>query len=303
MSLDAVRPEKIQKRFKALFYGGPGLGKTLTSIKFPRPYVFDTEGGCENEEYVDILSKEEGSVLKTLDTHQILSNIQSLRTQKHPFKTVVLDSISYLYQALLEEADSNPSIKEGFGGYYRYANKFIKKIILNLLKLDMNVIIICHSKDKYKVNSREMEIEERVPDGPKDLSHMFDLVLEICMNDRKSFKSVALVKKSRIRNFIEGDVINFNFQEISEKYGAETFIKDAVPVKMATDQQVQTLQKMIEILRIPFETTHKWLKKAQVENFREMESGKIQKCIDHLKPKMEVVSVSEEEDIKISANQ
>lgn len=282
MSLDAVKPSKIQKRFKALFYGGPGLGKTLTAIKFPRPYVIDTEGGCENDEYVEILEKEEGALLKTLDSQLILSNIKSLLTEKHQYKTLVIDSLTYLYQSLLEEADANPRISEGFGGYYKYANKYIKKLILNVLKLDMNVIVICHSKDKYKVNGKEMDVEDRIADGPKDLGHMFDIALEISRNGNISSLSYANIKKSRVKGLKEGETIQFNYNEISSRYGKETFIKDSVPVKLATEEQVSQIENLIESLEIPFSTTNKWLKKANVDSFREMDEKTIIKCIEHL---------------------
>ena len=49
MALRGVKPEKIQKRLKALFYGNSGVGKTTASINFPKPYLIDTEKGAYME--------------------------------------------------------------------------------------------------------------------------------------------------------------------------------------------------------------------------------------------------------------
>jgi GTPase SAR1 family protein len=53
--LRAKKPTTIQKRFKALFYGAAGAGKTTAAIQFPRPYLIDTERGCENDSYTKLL--------------------------------------------------------------------------------------------------------------------------------------------------------------------------------------------------------------------------------------------------------
>ena len=37
MALRGKKPEAIQKRLKALFFGLPGVGKTTAAIQFPRP--------------------------------------------------------------------------------------------------------------------------------------------------------------------------------------------------------------------------------------------------------------------------
>jgi GTPase SAR1 family protein len=42
MALRAKKPEAVEKRLKALFYGSAGVGKTTAAIQFPRPYLIDT---------------------------------------------------------------------------------------------------------------------------------------------------------------------------------------------------------------------------------------------------------------------
>ena len=37
--LRGKKPETIEKRLKALFYGPAGVGKTTCAIQFPKPYL------------------------------------------------------------------------------------------------------------------------------------------------------------------------------------------------------------------------------------------------------------------------
>lgn len=67
MALRAVKPNTVQKRLKALFYGHSGAGKTTAAINFPKPYLIDTEKGSENDQYVKTLTKNGGVVFHTAD--------------------------------------------------------------------------------------------------------------------------------------------------------------------------------------------------------------------------------------------
>ncbi len=42
MALKGKKPHEIEKRLKLLLYGRAGVGKTMTAIQFPQPYVIDT---------------------------------------------------------------------------------------------------------------------------------------------------------------------------------------------------------------------------------------------------------------------
>ena len=43
MALRAKKPETVEKRLKALFYGAAGVGKTTAAIQLSSPYLIDTE--------------------------------------------------------------------------------------------------------------------------------------------------------------------------------------------------------------------------------------------------------------------
>ena len=57
--------------------------------------------------------------------------------------------------------------------------------------------------------------------------------------------------------------------------------------KLATEDQVSELARLIQLLHIQPDITGKWLAKSSAENFNEMPFENIQKCIELLKSRIE----------------
>jgi hypothetical protein len=279
MALRAVKPEKIQKRLKALFYGGAGAGKTTAAISFPKVYLIDTERGAENSQYTNILSKSGGVVFQTSDFDDLMKEVRSLLTEKHEYKTLVIDPLTTLYNDLLDKS----AIKNGtdFGRHYSEANKQIKHLLNLLLRLDMNVIITSHAKNEYGQN---MAVLGQTFDCYKKLDYLFDLVFEI---QKRGSDRVGLIKKSRIETFPDTEHFPFSYDEIAKRYGRDVLERDAVSQELADEPQVKELVRLIELIKVPVEVSQKWLDKACSEKWEEMPKDAIQKCIDHLKSKIQ----------------
>ena len=280
MKLRGVKPEAIEKRLKALFYGAAGVGKTTAAISFPKPYLIDTEKGATNDQYVNILKKSGGMVFQTADFDELMQEVKTLLTVKHEFKTLIIDPLTTLYNDLLDES----ALKNGteFGKHYNEANKRIKHLLNLLLRLDMNVIITCHSKNEYGNN---MTVLGQTYDGYKKLDYLFDLVFEI--QKRSETARVGIIKKSRIETFPGGETFPFSYDEIAKRYGREILEKESVAQQLSDDSQVKEIERLIELMRVPEETFQKWLDKANAETWEEMPYDAIQKCIDHLKSKIQ----------------
>src|ERR1700749_274250 len=110
MGLRGIKPEKIEKRLKALFYGAAGAGKTTAAISFPKPYLIDTEKGAENDQYVKALKKSGGVIFQTSAFEELITEVTALLTEKHEYKTLIIDPLTILYNDLLDKAASNPKI-------------------------------------------------------------------------------------------------------------------------------------------------------------------------------------------------
>lgn len=289
MALKGKKPETIEKRLKAFFYGQAGVGKTTCAIQFPKPYLIDTERGAENDQYVEILEKAGGAIFQTMDFDDLINEIKALLTEKHDYKTVIIDPLTTLYNDLLDKSakllketskDKDATGTE-FGRHYTEANKQMKHLLKLLLRLDMNVIITAHAKNEY---SSDMKVMGQTYDCYKKLDYLFDLVFEI---QKRGKERVGIVKKSRIKTFGDAEQFPFNYEEIAHRYGRHILEREAAVEVLATPEQVTELKRLITLLKVSEETTQKWLDKANAETFDEMQSNQIAACISTLNSKIQ----------------
>jgi len=274
MALRGIKPTTVKKRLKALFYGPAGVGKTTAAIHFPKPYLIDTEKGATNDQYVKILDKNGGAYFYTGDFDEILKEVKALLTEEHPYKTLIIDPLTTIYNDLLDKS----ALKNGtdFGRHYSEANKQIKHLLNLLIRLDMNVIITSHAKNEYGQN---MSVLGQTFDCYKKLDYLFDLVFEI---QKRGKDRIGITKKSRIEALPDGDSFPFSYGEIANKYGKEILEKDSVSQKLASDEQIAQLKHLIDLYKEPAEIVSKWLAKAQAETLEELPEEVTIKIINHL---------------------
>lgn len=282
MALRAKKPENIQKRLKAFFYGSAKVGKTTAAIQFPKPYLIDTERGAENNKYVKLLEKREGVIFQTNDFDEVVKEVTSLLTEKHEFKTLIIDPMTIIYDDLLEKWSAK--VGTDYGKHLGPAAKQMKNLYSLLLRLDMNVIITSHAKTEYKMVGKELTLIGNTFDCYKKMDYMFDLILEI---QKRGKERVAMIKGTRLEGFKEDETFQFTYEEICNRYGADVLERDCVAAQLSTPAQIKEMKHLIELLHIPKETIDKMLKKEEVEDFEYMSTEYIQKCIEHFKSKIQ----------------
>jgi hypothetical protein len=282
--LRGKKPEAIQKRLKALFYGKAGVGKTMAAIQFPKPYLIDTERGAENQQYINILEKSGGVIFNTGDFDELIKEVKLLLTVKHEYKTLIIDPLTIIYNDLLDKAAAQLSTggKDGteFGRHYGIANKRIKHLLSLLLRLDMNVIITSHAKTEFSSN---LTVIGQTFDCYKKLDYLFDLVLKI---EKTGKDRTAFVEKTRIEGFKEFENFPFSFAEISKRYSLSILEKESVPEILASKEDIIDLKHLIQLLKVSNETVDKWLAKSNSETLDEMKQADIQSIIAWLKNKI-----------------
>src|SRR4051795_11809870 len=143
--LRAKKPEAVTKRLKMFMFGPAGVGKTTAAVQFPASYIIDCERGAEN--YDKLIAGSGGVVFQSSDMNEITAEVKSLLTEKHDFRTLVIDPITPVYNDLLEKSELK--VGSDFGRHYGEANKHMKRLANLILALDMNVIITAHSKKEY----------------------------------------------------------------------------------------------------------------------------------------------------------
>jgi hypothetical protein len=280
--LRAVKPEvKEIGRSKMILYGREKVGKTTFALTFPAVYYIDTEGGAVREQYQEQLAKSGGAYFGqaqgSLDFKTVLEEIETLATEKHGFKTLVIDSFSKLYNTARAIAEEDTKIGAAFGADKREANRPARQLIRWLDKLDMNVILICHKLDQWGGQGKDRQIVGTTFDGYDKLAYELDLLVEAVKvgHDRK-----FMVKASRIMQMPEGLIADLNFSVFAEAFGIAKLTKDQTVYVKATAEQVGQMREIIKRENLSEEKISKWLQTMNCESTFEIPSERAQAFIE-----------------------
>ena len=274
--LRARTPEAVQKRLKLFMYGPAGVGKTTAAIQYPNSYIIDCEKGAEN--YDKLITASGSAVFQTTDMHEVIAEVKSLLTEKHDYRTLVIDPITTVYNDLLEKCELK--VGTDFGRHYGEANKVMKRLANLIMALDMNVVVTAHSKKEYGDN---LKVLGHTFDGWRQLEYWFDLVIELGKKGKKRFAKVA---KTRVDSFPDEDVFEWSYDAVKKRYDIAVLEKPATQVALASPQQVAQIKELLNIVRLPEGTTDKWLAKAGVDVWEDMSTETIQKCIEFVKGRL-----------------
>lgn len=286
MALRAIKPEVVEPgKPKFMVSGRSGVGKSMFALQFPTPYYIDTEGGAVRQQYRETLKasggayfgKEQGSQ----DFGTVIEEIKALATTKHDYKTLVIDSFSHLYNAAASAAEEK--LGNDFGKDKKEANRPSRQMLRWLENIDMTVLLICHSRQKWERRGKEVIDAGTTFDGFDKLEFSLDLWIEAQkMGKVRTF----VVKKSRIATFGEGDEFPLDYKKFSELYGVGLIEKPSAPVEMASESEVKELQSLLSVVKIEQKDIDRWLDKANAENFSELNKKQIASCIAYVRAKL-----------------
>jgi RecA/RadA recombinase len=268
---------------KVLIFGPPGCGKTWTALEFPRVYYIDTEGGASLPHYQERLRKAGGVYLGkedgSNDFREVIREVQSLATTPHDYLTLVIDSFSKLYN--LASAQAELAVGNDYGRDRKEANKPTRQLMTWLERLDMNVVLVCHERDKWVREGGELKSGGKTFDGYDKLEYDLHLALHV-HRPRGAKGSVATVHKTRLKGFQQDAVFPWSFEEFEKRAGHGVMLRPPQPVELATPEQVEQVTNLLGVVKVDDDWEQKALGKAEVERWADMDREKIQKCIDFL---------------------
>lgn len=278
--LKAIHPKSAEpSKPKILIFGKPGVGKTWTSLDFPAVFYCDCEGGATRDHYTDKLAKSGGVYFGpeqgSMTFEGIIEQIQALATEQHPYKTVVIDSISKIYSAEISKEQERLGDKDAFGASKKSATALTRRLISWIDRLDMSVIIIAHEKAEWKAGE---QIGETF-DAYEKLAYELDVTLQII---KQGDSRKARVRKSRLLGFPDSTMFDWSYEEFAKRYGKDVIEKASTQIVLATAQQLRELTELLEITKLPDGQTEKWFTAANVTSFEEMDSAKVDKLIAYM---------------------
>lgn len=282
--LKAVKPETAKPSHpKILVFGKPGVGKTWASLQWPLVYYVDTEGGANLEHYTARLAEAGGVYFGpdqgARDPVTVLEQVQGLATERHPYKTLVIDSISQLWTTIIANEQAKLGSKDAYGASKKPARAYFRQIVVWCEKLDMNVILIAHERDVWGTDGKTGVTY----DGDEKLEYQLHLALNVF---KQGPARLARVGKSRLLSFPEGHTFKWDFDTFADLYGRDVIEREAEPIVLASENQVQEIERLLSIVKIPEEIVEKWKNAANAESWSEFEADKLEKCLTVLRNKL-----------------
>ena len=293
MPLKARKPEiHPNPRLKFLISGKSGVGKTYFALNFPKPYFIDTEGGAKLKEYQEKLIAADGAYMGVKegaqDFYTIIDEIKELATVQHDYKTLIIDSFSKVY--LTYAAIKEEKVGYDFNRDRKEANRPSRQLMRWLEQIDMNVILICHQKDKWEKkptkDKQELVYSGTTYDGYDKIEFDLDLWIEVEMLGKERFYNV---KKSRLPMFPVGEIFALDYKKFVNFYGEDTFNKSTSPITFATQEEIDKLTKYIEILNRPTDEVQGWKVKLNISDWKEATSEQVRNIISILEEKIKEI--------------
>lgn len=287
--LKAREPEEVQPgHSKMLIYGPSGVGKTWFALSFPKPYYLDTEGGADLRHYQQRLKAAGGAYMGpsdgTLDFSAVLSEIQALATEKHGYKTLIIDSLTKLYQMAIALEAEKLGAKDAFGASKKPAIANMRRLVSWIDRLDMNVVLITHEASEWgEVNGQRSEIG-KIPDVWDKVIYEIDLALQC---QKRGPQRMAVIRKSRLLGFPEAECFSLDYSEFASRYGKDFIEAEVKQLVLATEEQVQEIEDLLDSVRVEPDFMEKCLKKANADNLTELNHDQAAAIISALRRKIQ----------------
>lgn len=272
--LKAKAPLTVQPgKTKAMIFGPSGVGKTWFTLSFPRPYYIDTEGGADLRHYQERLEAAGGAYLGpqegSLDFDTVIDQMKSLSTEQHPFKTLIIDSVTKLYQTTIANESDRLGDKDAFGASKKPAIAWMRRLVNWTQKLDMNVWFVAHDSAEWGIDPKTCQRTEigRLPDVWDKLIYELDLTLQA---QRRGPLRVAVVRKSRLLGFPDMDSFPLEYADFATRYGKDYIEGASKSMQLATTEQITEINRLLGVVKVTEQEIEKVLTKAGAEGWDEL---------------------------------
>ena len=284
-SPELVKPGKT----KAVIFGRSGVGKTWFSLDFPSVYYIDTEGGANGAQYQAKLQASGGVYMGpedgSLDFGTVIEQMQALATEAHGYKTLVIDSITKLYQTCIANEAERLGDKDAFGASKKPAIAQMRRLVNWAMKLDMNIWLVAHEGTEWGVDEKTGQRAEigKSPDVWEKLIYELDLTLKA---SKRGASRYASVYKSRVEGLKEGETFPLSYSEFSSRFGREGIEAQPKTIELASADQLAAVTRLLDTVKVTPADLEKVFTKAAVDRWEEMTIAQADATIKWLKAKI-----------------
>lgn len=271
-----------------MVYGKPDTDKTKFSLEFPNSFYIDTENGATESQYVKSLNDHKGLYFGVEDGSQslkeVIDQVKALIVTPGDRQTLVIDSITKSQDTTdAEEQERMGDAKDPFSSYKKAGVRQLRRLVMLLGQLDMNVLLIAHAKDKWEGQGEARKLAGTTFDGWLKLGHEINLQ---CESQRIGAVTYMRVIRSKYESLIRGQEIPMNYEAFAKAYGKETMERKPEGLILATKEQVDEILKITGILKTDQEELDGWLNKAGAEEIVDLSQENAGKLIEFLNKKL-----------------
>ena len=293
--LKATAPDLTDPgHIKCVIFGKSGVGKTWLALNFPKPFYIDTEGGARLRHYQEKLINAGGGYYGAKnganDLDNIIDQISALATEKHDYKTLIIDSITKPWITAITNEQERLGDRDAFGASKKPAVAKMRRIINWIGRLDMNVFMIAHEISEWGMVGNERKEIGKAPDIYEKLIYELDLTLQV--RAHSDTRRDAVVYKTRLTGFPHNQVIvlqdgeDKGYEAISERYGRDFIEAEVKPITPATPEQVERIKEMFKIMNLTEEQIAKGLAKKNAETVEDLSAEDAQTIINDIQKKL-----------------
>ena len=282
-------------RAKQLWWGPPGVGKTLKGMSTPNVLVVDTEDGTQW--YRDKFPN--ATVERIVSWDEFVAKVRWLRTNQHEFRTLHIDGITTLKSDLdAKWIDTFMRRNQTSKGYkmeyytlqpadYKPIGVEFDKMLRELTMLDMNVIITARSKVAYEPGEMMKAIGSTF-DGPKQLPYWADTTLYL--SRAKDGRFMARVNagdlsenplKDRSELFPCPQEFEFT-DDLMVKLFGEGITRASVPVTLASETQTNEILDCVVALQLDDKIVRKTMAEYGVSEWADLTDQAANQLVERL---------------------
>lgn len=240
-------------RLKLFVYGPTGAGKTTLAVQMPGAAVIDLEGGA-----VPYAGRYSFDLLPSTGLADVEAALLWLSTSPHPYKTLVLDPITILWEMVQRHWSDIFLKRNKMGKGYKHefydlqirdwstVKSHWKEIMRRLLALDMNIVATAREKALY-TDGPVMKELGRTFDSERSTPYLFDTVVRLAVTEAGT--RMATVEKDRW-GALPAEPFLLDFGRFATAFGS-ALSRDAVPAPRATEAQIIEIINLIGALGVP----------------------------------------------------